>query len=550
MSAGTGGEPDTVDYVVVGAGSAGCVLAARLSEDRDCQVLLIEAGGPDRAAQISVPAAFPKLFGTDFDWAFSTSEQPGLEDREIFFPRGKTLGGSSSINAQIWTRGHPADFDGWGADGCDGWDHSRVLPYFRRAEGRQGPAGPDRYGSDGPVRVEDLRDPSPATARFLAACAGAGYALTGDGESSAREGAGPVRVTQHNGRRWSAADAYLRPSRGRDNLTVLTGGHVNRVLLDGTRAVGVELGGPDGVRQIHATREVIISAGAVSSPQILMLSGIGDPEQLRPLGLPVVVDLPQVGRNLSDHLYVPLALTARQAISPGMGEQSEEALDYFRSRRGPLSSNLAEAVVFLRTQADLPGPDIELVWMLVPFLDSGRGEPANGVTLGVVLLQPESRGSVRLQSADPLAAPRIDPGFLSDPAGRDLATAVAGVRAAQELLSRPELRTVVGDPLVPGLFDQSQDSLGELVRRHAETLYHPVGSCRMGTDDTSVVDPEFRVRGTTGLRVVDAGVMPVVPRGHTQAPTVMLAERAADLIRGLPLLPPATRSSVLEGSSA
>ncbi len=310
--------------------------------------------------------------------------------------------------------------------------------------------------------------------------------------------------------------------------------------MEGRRAVGVELDGPDGMQQIAATREVILSAGAVGSPQLLMLSGIGDPARLTPLGLPVEVALPQVGRNLSDHLYVPLAMTARQSVSPGIGEEGEEVLEYFRSRRGRLSSNLAEALVFLTTEAGLPGPDVELVWMLVPFLDSGRGEPGNGVTLGVVLLQPDSRGSVRLQSADPAVPPLIDPGFLTDPTGRDLRTAVAGVRAAQELLTRPELAQVVGEPLLPGLFDESEQVLGALVRRHAETLYHPVGSCRMGAPGESVVDPQFRVYGTEGLRVVDASVMPVVPRGHTHAPTVMLAERAADLIRGLPLLEPAT----------
>ncbi|MGW4802908.1 GMC family oxidoreductase [Kitasatospora sp. NPDC004272] len=535
----------TADYVVVGAGSAGCVLADRLSADGST-VVLIEAGGPDRAAEISIPAAFPKLFGSAFDWAYSTTEQPGLDGRRIFFPRGRTLGGSSSLNAQIWTRGHRADFDGWAAAGATGWDWDRVLPYYQRAEGRVGESGRDGYGTEGPIPVDDLRDPSPATAAFLAACAAAGYPAIGDGETSARPGAGPVRVTQRNGRRWSAADAYLRPAQQRPQLTVVTGALVRRVLLEGRRAVGVEVSGPDGVQQITARREVVLSAGAVGSPQLLQLSGIGDPAELDRLGIPVEVALPAVGKNLSDHLYVPLAMSARQEISPGLDQHAEQALEYFRHRRGPLSSNLAEALVFLATEEGLPGPDVELVWMLVPFLDSGRGEAQNGVTLGVVLLQPEGRGSVRLQSADPAVAPLIDPGFLADADGRDLATTIAGVKAARQLLARPELDHVVGQPLLAGLHEADDRGLAELVRRHAETLYHPVGSCRMGADETSVVDPELRVRGTTGLRVVDASVMPVVPRGHTHAPTVMLAERAADLIRGLPE-PPAVRGRALAG---
>lgn len=535
----------TADYVIVGAGSAGCVLADRLGADGST-VVLIEAGGPDRAAEISIPAAFPKLFGSAFDWAYSTVEQPGLDGRRIFFPRGRTLGGSSSLNAQIWTRGHPADYDGWAADGCTGWEWEKVLPYFRRAEGRVGASGRDGYGTAGPVPVDDLRDPSPATAAFLAACAAAGHRAVGEGESSARVGAGPVRVTQRNGRRWSSADAYLRPAQQRSQLTVVTGALVRRVLLEGRRAVGVELDGPDGIQQITARREVVLSAGAVGSPQLLQLSGIGDPAELGPLGIPVEIELPAVGRNLSDHLYVPLAMSARQEVSPGLDQHGEQALEYFRRRRGPLSSNLAEALVFLATEDGLPGPDIELVWMLVPFLDSGRGEPGNGVTLGVVLLQPHGRGSVRPASADPAVAPLIDLGFLTDEGGRDLATTVAGVRAARQLLARHELGHVVGEPLLDGLYEADDQGLAALVRQHAETLYHPVGSCRMGTDERSVVDPEFRVRGTAGLRIVDASVMPVVPRGHTHAPTVMLAERAADLILGLPEAP-ATRPRALAG---
>ena len=557
------------DYVIVGAGSAGCVLADRLSADGTSQVILIEAGGPDSQAEISVPAAFPRLLGTRVDWAFTTTAQAGLGGRPVRFPRGKVLGGSSSLNAQIWTRGHRLDYDSWGP----GWRFSDVRPYFQRAEDRSTgdrPTGDrstgdrrtdDGSGTGGPVPVRDLRDPSPATVAFLAACAQAGHASVGAGESSADAGYGPVRVTQRGGRRCSAADAYLRPALSRPNLTVLAGRPVRRVVIESGRAVGVELatpGHPAGGALVRARREVILSAGAVGSAHLLLLSGVGDPEQLRSVGVPVRVPLPEVGRNLADHLYVPLVLGAREPVSPGVGDQRADAVEYLRTRRGRLSSNLAEALVFLRTDECLPAPDVELVWMVVPHLDqrgpsqggpdqSGSDRPGHGVTLGVVLLQPASRGTVRLASADPAVPPRIDPGYLSDPA--DEPVLVAGVRRAQRLLGQPALAGLLGAPLLAGALDPSTVAIGGYLRAHADTLYHPVGTCRMGADPASVVDPQLRVRGVLGLRVVDASALPVIPRAHTHAPTVMLAERAADLIRLQPPLPKG-RSPVAAHSGA
>ncbi|SDO18603.1 GMC family oxidoreductase [Actinacidiphila guanduensis] len=524
----------TARYVVVGAGSAGCVLAARLSAGGDGDVVLIEAGGSDGRAAISIPAAFPTLFGTDVDWAFATEPQAQLDGRRVNWPRGRTLGGSSSLNAQIWTRGHRADYDGWAALGLPGWSADEVRPYFERAEDRSAGPEPDGdeagYGSGGPIRIEDLRDPSEATREFLAACRQARIPdLTGV-TSLAPEGAGPVHTTQRGGRRWSAADAYLRPAQDRANLTVVTGAQVERVLIEDGRAVGVAYRTAEGPAQVRAEAEVILAAGAVGTPHLLLTSGVGPADELAALGIAVHADRPEVGRNLTDHLYVPLAFEAYGEVSPGVADQAAEIGTYLRGRRGRLTSNIAEALAFVRSSERLAAPDLELVWMVLPFLDQRQARPQHGVTLGVVLLRPRSHGSIRLNPADPAGPPLIDPRYLSDPAGEDLRTLTAGVRLAQHVLSRPALADRLGSPLTPGAFDRSESSVAALVRAYAETLYHPVGTCRMGADEDAVVDADLRLRGIEALRVVDASVMPSIPRGHTHAPTVMIAERAADLI--------------------
>ncbi|HEY5835812.1 GMC family oxidoreductase [Streptomyces sp.] len=540
---GNGGAPTTARYVVVGAGSAGCVLAARLSAACDEPVVLIEAGGSDSRAGIAIPAAFPTLFRSEVDWAYRTVPQPGLGGRALDWPRGRTLGGSSSLNAQIWTRGHRADYDGWAKQGCDGWSADEVLPYFERAEDREpGRAGGARdranaaagteagYGTGGPVRIEDLRDPSPATAEFLAACAQAGIGPLDGVTALEPEGAGPVHTTQRGGRRWSAADAYLRPARGRGNLVVITGAQVERVLIDNGRAVGVAYSTAAGPGRIHVDGEVVLAAGSIGTPHLLMLSGIGPAGELAEHGIQVHADRPEVGRNLTDHLYVPLAFDVYGTVSPGVEDQATEIGEFMSGRRGRLTSNIAEAVAFLRSSGHLTAPDLELVWMVLPFLDQRQAERRHGVTLGTVLLRPRSHGSVRLDPADPAGPPLIDPRYLSDPAGEDLRVLAAGVRQAQRVLSRPALADRLGDPLTPGAFDLSDQGVEALTRGYAETLFHPVGTCRMGPDQDSVLDPRLRLRGVEGLRVVDASVMPSIPRGHTHAPTVMLAERAADLI--------------------
>ncbi|WP_328914609.1 MULTISPECIES: GMC family oxidoreductase [unclassified Streptomyces] len=537
--------PATARYVVVGAGSAGCVLAERLSAGCDGQVVLIEAGGPDRRPEIAIPAAFPTLFGSAVDWGYRTQPQPGLGGRRLNWPRGKTLGGSSSLNAQIWTRGHRADYDGWAARGCEGWSADEVLPYFAKAEdralegadgrsggtdsGTDGAAAPG-YGTGGPIRIEDLRDPSEATTEFLAACAEAGLGPLEGVTALTPEGAGPVHTTQRGGRRWSAADAYLRPATARDNLTVVTGAHVERVLIENGRAVGVAYSTAEGPARIHVDGEVVLAAGAIGSPHLLMLSGVGAAEELTQHDIRVHADLPQVGRNLTDHLYVPLAFAAHGAVSPGVEDPASEIAEFLRGRRGRLTSNIAEAVAFLRSDDALTAPDLEFVWMVLPFLDQGDAPRRHGVTLGVVLLRPRSHGSVRLDPADPAGYPLIDPRYLSDPAGDDLRVLASGVRRAQRVLSRPALADRLGEPLTPGAFDWSDESVTAVTRGYAETLFHPVGTCRMGSDEDAVLDPRLRLRGVEGLRVVDASAMPSIPRGHTHAPTVMLAERAAELI--------------------
>ncbi|HET6215199.1 MAG TPA: GMC family oxidoreductase N-terminal domain-containing protein [Micromonosporaceae bacterium] len=517
------------DYVIVGAGAAGCVLANRLSADPACRVALLEAGGPDKAREIAVPAAFSKLFMGPYDWNFRTSKQEHLADRELYWPRGKTLGGSTSINAQMWVRGHPADYDGWG-ETCPGWSYADVLPYFHRAEHRDGRPPGRVYGANGPLWISELRGLNPATVAFLAACAELGMRRLGELNEDDTIGYTAVPVTQKRGRRWSAADAYLRPAMGRPNLTVLTGALVERVEMDEGRATGVSYRDAAGTaHRVEAAREVILTAGAVNTPQILQLSGIGDPDQLRAVGIEPKHELPEVGANLQDHLSTGVIVNCPQPVTMVTAESLGQLARYLFLRKGMLASNVAEAVAFIRTDPDLPAPDIELIFAPVPFLDHGQTAPSgHGLTIGVVLLQPASRGRITLASANPADPPVIDPGYLSSDA--DARTLIAGLRAAERFLQTKALAPFVGAPMDPWPGPSDDARLDEFLRERAETLYHPVGTCRMGSDPDSVVDCELKVRGVPGLRVVDASVMPRINRGHTQAPVYMIAERAADFL--------------------
>jgi choline dehydrogenase len=518
------------DYVVVGAGSAGCVLANRLSADPGVRVALVEAGPRDRKLEIKLPAAFPKLFGTDLDWNLSTIAQPELKGRELYWPRGRVLGGSSSLNAQMWVRGAAADYDEWGGL-APGWSYADVLPYFRRSERRVGSNAGDVYGTAGPVWVDELRDPSPLRRAFLAACAEAGLARLGELNDPGIDGYAPTPVTQRRGRRWSSADAYLRPALKRPNLTLLLGTQVRRVVLDHhdgeDRATGVEYRDAAGATQrLTATRELLLSAGAVHSPHLLQVSGIGDPDALRDAGIEPRVASPGVGRNLQDHLSVPVIRYSREPITLLNAEKPGQLVKFLLQRRGMLTSNVGEAVAFIRSAPELEHPDLELIFAPGPFIDHGRGDPpGHGLTVGVVLLRPGSRGTVLARSADPAEAPAIDAGYLTHP--DDLPRLLTGVRTAQGLFDTRALGPHVTEPMLPAA---GETDLAEFVRDNAQTLYHPCGTCRMGADADAVVDPELRVRGVQGLRVVDASVMPEIIRGHTHAPTIMIAERAADLI--------------------
>jgi choline dehydrogenase-like flavoprotein len=515
------------DYVIVGAGSAGCVLAARLSEDPDVRVCLVEAGPADTAMNIHIPSAFGRLFRTSVDWDYDTHEEPNLDRRRIFLPRGRVLGGSSSMNAMIYTRGNRADYAEWNQPG---WTYEDLLPYFLRSEGNE--RGESEYhGVGGPLAVSEGRSNNPMCAAFVEAAVQAGFAANDDFNGPTQDGFGFFQVTQHDGRRASAATAFLHPAMGRPNLTVETNLQVHRVLVENGRAVGVTGRRLDDEITLRAEREVILAAGAYNSPQLLMLSGIGPAQLLGMLGLPVVLDQPMVGQNLQDHALVPMVYTHSQPVSLLVAGAPEYLEQFMTEGRGPLTSNGPESGGFVRTRPELTAPDVVYMTAPVMFVDSGLGFPtAHALSTGPIVLNQRSRGSVLLASDDPTAKPRISHNYYADEA--DLDTAVAGVRIGMEIARQPALAPYTEAMYCPPASDSDAD-LRAYARQYTHSLYHPAGTCAMG----QVVDTDLRVHGIEALRVVDASVIPVVGRGNLNAPIIALAERAADLIAGAASLP-------------
>ena len=536
------------DYVIVGAGPAGCVLAARLSEDPAIRVLLLEAGPRDTDPYIHWPVGFYKLTGsTKNAWGYETAPLAHVDGRRMWFPQGRVLGGGGSINAQVFTRGNPKDYDEWAdEEGCAGWSFQDVLPYFRRFEDNERFSNA-WHGTGGPIAVSDPISPHSMSKVFVRAAQEAGLPYNPDFNGERQEGCGLYQVTQRRGRRSSAAIEYLRPALRRPSLAVRTGAMATRILVERGRATGVEYVEGDATSRntVRAGTEVLVTAGAIGSPKLLLLSGIGPADELRTLGIAVVHDLPGVGRNLQDHIdvYVIGELGGPHSYNKHtqLHRQLWAGVQYYAFGCGPVTSNLAEAGGFWYADPGARSPDVQFHFLPGSGLEAGVIKLCeHGCTLNSAFLRPRSRGTVRLASADPFAHPLIDPNYLADEYDRRMS--IAGLRLAREIMAQPAFRPYLRAERLPGPEVRTDAEVLAYARQHGKTDYHPVGTCKMGVDQMAVVDPELKVRGLEGLRVCDSSVMPRLVSSNTNAPTLMIGERAADLIRGVAAQPvPAPR---------
>lgn len=499
------------DYIVIGAGSAGCVVANRLTEGNDTTVLLLEAGSPDTKPEIHIPGECLSLLGSEVDWGYFSEPEPYLNNRKIFCPRGKVLGGSSSINIMIYIRGNPHDYDHWQELGNSSWSYQDVLPYFKKSEHQQRGAS-EFHGADGELSVTDPIAPTVVSQRFVDAAIALGYDHNLDVNGMQQEGAGLYQLTVKDGKRHSAAAAFLVPILDRPNLTITTGALVTRLLFEGTRTIGVEYLHEGTLHQVRVNQEVILSAGTFDSPKLLMLSGIGDAEHLQAMGIPIVADLPGVGQNLQDHPVVSIAHEATQDLHTAS------------------TSSIGEANLFLHTEGNLDAaPDLQFLFGPVVLVPPGYTHSGLGFTSFVCLTHPQNIGSVSLRSSDPKDTPMIQMNFLQSEA--DVQKLVVGIKLLRNLFGASALDEFRGKEIAPGADKQSNAALVAYVRETCSTVWHPVGTCKMGTDPMAVVDPELRVHGIEGLRVVDASIMPTITTGNTNAPTIMIGEKAVDFIK-------------------
>ncbi len=522
------------EYIIIGAGSAGSALAARLGDDLAARILVIEAGPADSSFLLKMPAGFASLGDkSPYNWRYETVPQVHCNNRRMYWPRGKTLGGSSSINAMLYVRGHASDYDHWRQLGNEGWSYEDVLPYFKKAENNERGAD-DFHGVGGPLNVAEQTSPARLNEAFLKACEQAGHKRVTDFNGAEQDGVGYYQVTQKNQERWSTASAYLRPAviRGNKQVVVETDAMVERIICDGNRAMGVRYvkNGKDEVAR--CTKEIILCGGTVNSPQLLLLSGIGPADHVRSVGIPLVHDLPGVGSNLQDHLGAGLLQACKTRDTYNTANKLVSLIQYKMNKKGPGTSPIAESGGFLRTREGLSAPDIQLHFIPALVVDHGRTKmKKNGFTLHICTLRPESTGTIRLKNADPNAHPLIDANYLSQ--RRDLDTLIAGVKMGRDIFAQSGLDPYRADELQPGTVARTDAEIEQWVRAKAETIYHPSGTCKMGpdSDPMAVVDNQCRVHGIEGLRVVDASVMPTLVGGNTNAPTIMIAERASAFIK-------------------